>query len=84
MIYLSAKASKEVKPYAAVIDDGNISDSDQNSDSIHIQGLGYDIISGDGVSQIIINQKDYSPDEDGINVVVYDKKLQMIVDTVTY
>ena len=84
VIYMSAKASKEVKPYAAVIDDGNIFDSDQNSDSIHIQGLGYDIISGDGVSQIIINQKDYSPDEDGINVVVYDKKLQMIVDTVTY
>ena len=79
-IFISVKASGEQQPHAMVIDDGKVIADEKK----HIQGLGYDIISGNGVSNIIINQKDYSPNEEGINVVVYDKRLQMVVDTANY
>jgi hypothetical protein len=52
-------------------------------DRFELSALGYDIISG-GVSHIIINQKEYSPEQDGVNIVIYDKELQMVADTQSF
>ena len=52
-------------------------------DRFSLSALGYDIMSG-GVSHIIINQKEYSPDQDGVNIVIYDKELQMVADTQSF
>ena len=92
-IFISAKADNNNPPFAAVIDDGETIKSDSpvadssgkdDREKVHIVGLGYDIISGNGLSQIIVNQKDYSPDEAGTNIVIYDKRLQMVVDTESF
>ncbi|MBO4862951.1 MAG: hypothetical protein J5517_01150 [Eubacterium sp.] len=77
-IFISRKTEDDEEPYIAVIDDGEKVVEEKN---VHIVGLGYDIISGSGVSNIIINQKDYSPNEKGANIVVYDKRFQLVVDT---
>lgn len=86
VVFVSVKANDSLPPGASVIEaDGmKVSEPEGSEKSIRIQDIGYDIISDNGLSQIIINQKDYSPNEDGINVVVYDKKLQMVVDTAVF
>ncbi len=72
---------------------GNDDSTTRADGSMEISNLGYDIIScgnnyidpagisDNGLSEIIINQKDYSPNGYGINVVIYDKNIQMIADT---
>lgn len=86
VVLVSVKANDSLPPGASVIEaDGmKVSEPEGSEKSIRIQDIGYDIISDNGLSQIIINQMDYSPNEDGINVVVYDKKLQMVVDTAVF
>ena len=85
VVFVSVKANDSLPPGASVIEaDGmKVSEPEGSEKSIRIQDIGYDIISDNGLSQKI-NQKDYSPNEDGINVVVYDKKLQMVVDTAVF
>ena len=80
-IFISKKTEGDEEPYISVIDEGKTVVEEKDA---HIVGLGYDIISGSDASYIIINQKDYSPDEKGANIVVYDKRLQLVVDTASF
>ena len=86
VIFVSVKANDNL-PAGVTIHEADqtiVSEPEKGEKNIHLQGLGYDIISGNGLSKIIVNQKDYSPNEDGVNVVVFDTKLQMVVDTAVF
>ena len=86
VIFVSVKANDNL-PAGVTIHEADqtiVSEPEKGEKNIHLQGLGYDIISGNGLSKIIVNQKDYSPNEEGVNVVVFDTKLQMVVDTAVF
>ena len=86
VIFVSVKANDNLPASVTIYeaDQTIVSEPEKGEKNIHLQGLGYDIISGNGLSKIIVNQRDYSPNEDGVNVVVFDTKLQMVVDTAVF
>ncbi len=65
-------------------------DSDVREDgALEITGTEFDIVSKGasdetGFSHIILNQKNYSPEERGINIVIFDKKYKVVADTATF
>lgn len=76
--------------YLAIIDDGQVmfEQKDHGEKPISMKGIEYSVISGGfdsgNVSSVKINEKEYSDMQRGLNIVVYDKKQQMVIDTASF
>ncbi len=73
--------------YIALISGGNIifEESGRGKDAVEMKTEKYYLMSGGARmgdnSSIMIDGKEYSPNEDGINIVVYDNITEMVIDT---
>lgn len=49
-----------------------------------VNGMEYEITSADNVASIVINKKEYSPDQPGFNFVVFDEQSGKVIDRASY
>lgn len=81
---------KHDESYLAVIEEGKIIFEQKCHKGIPIKtdGIGYKLFSGgfesDNMSSILIHGEEYSLGEPGINVVLFDKQLDMVIDRVVF
>lgn len=94
--FLHAPAEETVgRSYLGVLSDGEslyekISDKTAKYDYKHEDGLNVSLISkgesltseGTPISSIVLNNQEYSLNKEGINLVIYDRKTQCIIDSV--
>ncbi len=77
---------EEGDSYIAIIDDGKVDfeEKDHGDSPLTKTEVGYTLVSGGSesgnVSSIMINGEEYSKDSRGVNVVIYDKELGIVID----
>lgn len=49
-----------------------------------INGTGFEITSSDKFASIVIDKKEYAPNEDGFNIVVYDERTGTVIDRAAF
>ncbi len=73
--------------YIGIVDDGVVfyEYRDSGSEPVSYNGLIFNLISGarnaGNITSVIIRNKEYSPNDVGLNIVVYDKKIDSVVSS---